>query len=123
MKRAIKINVETKTIETIFIGDDYRQIYTAIGNGCTTFCIPMHYINGDGMYADDSALLRPQDMKGGFIMEGWKTPIVGNAIILGSDDEGNSISCATQIDDIADKVFFINTDMCILYAEAALAFS
>ena len=123
MKKAIKINVETKMIEEIVLGDSFKDIYPAIGNGCTCFCVPMHYPNGDAMYADDESLLRPNDIVGGFIMEGWEIPLIGNAIILGTDDEGNSVSCATRIEDIAEKLFFIDAETSRLYAESALAFS
>ena len=96
MKRAIKINVETKTIETIILGDDYKEIYPAIGNGCSCFAIPVEFPNGDSMYVDDESLLRPDDIVGGFIMEGWRVPIIGNAILLGCDEEGESISCKSS---------------------------
>ena len=49
MKKAIKINVETKTLEYITLGDDYTEIYGAIGNGCHTFCVPINFENNDGV--------------------------------------------------------------------------
>lgn len=123
MKKAIKINVETKMIEEIVLGDSFKDIYPAIGNGCTTFACPVDFPNGDALYCDDESLLRPDDIKGGFIMEGWRVPIIGNALIMGVDEDGNSISFSSSLFEIAEKTLFIDAETSRLYAESALAFS
>ena len=120
MKKAIRINVETKSFEYITLGDDYKEIYGAIGNGCDTFCVPISFENQDSMFADDESLLREHDIKGGFIMDDWHSPIVGNAIILGTDDEGNSIDCLTKIEDIMNQVTFIEEKVCKMWREKVL---
>jgi hypothetical protein len=116
MKKAIKINVETKTLEYITLGEDYKEIYTAIGNGCGTFCVPINFENGDSMFADDESLLRPEDIKGGFFMEDWSTPLIGNVILLGTDEEGNSIDCKTTIEELKPQIFFISEQICKKWA-------
>jgi hypothetical protein len=120
MKKAIRINVETKSFEYITLGDDYKEIYGAIGNGCDTFCVPISFENQDSMFADDESLLREHDIKGGFIMDDWHSPIVGNAIILGTDDEGNSVDCLTKIEDIMNQVTFIEEKVCKMWREKVL---
>lgn len=120
MKKAIKINVETKKLEYITLGDDYKEIYGAIGNGCDTFCVPISFENEDSMFADDESLLRENDIKGGFIMDDWHSPIVGNAIILGTDDEGNSVDCQTKIEDIESQITFIEEKVCKMWREKVL---
>lgn len=121
MKKAIKINSETKTIEYIQLPDGLDAFYEAIGNNCTTFCCPVQFPNGDAMYADDESLLRLNDIKGGFIMGNWSVPLVGNAIILGVDDEGDSQDCVTTIDDIKDQLLFIDSMTCIEYAKRTMS--
>jgi hypothetical protein len=121
MKKAIKINVETKKLEYITLGDDYTEIYGAIGNGCDTFCVPITFENEDSMFADDESLLRENDIKGGFIMDDWHSPIVGNAIILGCDDEGNSVDCLTKIEDIQDQITFVEESICKMWREKVLS--
>jgi len=120
MKKAIKINVETKSLEYITLGDDYKEIYGAIGNGCDTFCVPISFDNQDSMFADDESLLREHDIKGGFIMDDWHSPIVGNAIILGTDDDGNSVDCLTNIEDIKNQITFIDEKICKMWREKVL---
>lgn len=121
MKKAIKIDVETQSVYHVELGDNYADIYPAIGNGCDTFCIPVSFENNDSLYADDESLLRPDDIKGGFYFDGWNSPIVGNAIILGSDDEGESVDCLTTIEDIQRQVNFIDVETCQRWAKYALS--
>jgi hypothetical protein len=110
MKKAIKINVETKSVEYITLGDDYQEIYNHIGNGCSCFSVPYTFENEDAMYVDDESLLRMNDIKGGFILEEWETPIVGNAIILGTDHEGESIDPKSTLEDIKSQLQFISQE-------------
>jgi hypothetical protein len=108
MKKAIKINVENKTIESIEISDGIESISKEIGNNCEYFCCPYTFENNDTIYADDESLLRMNDIKGGFKMENWVYPIVGNAIILGTDDEGDSIDYKSDINEIIAKIIFVD---------------
>ena len=98
MKKAIKINVTTQKVEEVFISD-YTDIYKEIGNGCNLFCCPVEFENGDCLYADDEALLQ-ENVEGCFAMENFRYPIVGNAIILGTDEEGESTNAKTNISDL-----------------------
>ena len=119
MKKAILINSENQTLSYIQLSDDYREIPKAIGNGCELFCCPITFDNMDGMYADDESLLRPDDIKGGFIMDDWYYPLVGNAIILGTDDEGESVDVKTTIEEIQSQIKFIDSDECKKHSEVA----
>ena len=120
MKKAIKIDSENQKLEYITIGDDYREISSAIGNNCGLFtCIYLD--DEDAMYCDDDSLLRPSDIKGGFLIEGWNTPIVGNAIILGTDEDGDSSDCHVTIEELGDNIKFLGADMCIRYANVVMS--
>lgn len=108
--KVIKINVEDKTITEIEIDGSLNSIYEAIGNGCTTFTSPIYYDNDDAMYCDDESLLRPSTIQGAFIYPNWNYPIVSNAIIIGTDSEGGSISCKSTINMIKKDIRFIDKD-------------
>lgn len=114
MKKIIKIDVEKQDIYHVELSDNYKHIYDLIGNNCSMFCVPVQFDNGDVLYADDESLLR-DDVKGGFIMPGWSTPILGNALVVGSNEEGESVDCLTTIDDMKKLVRFIPLDDCLLY--------
>ena len=86
--KALKIDVTSKTVTTVEI-NDYKEIYQQIGNGCEIFCCPVEFEGLDTLYADDESLLY-NNLQGCFILPNWSIPIVGNAIVLGANDEGES---------------------------------
>lgn len=108
--KAIKIDVETKEVKLIEIENTLDGIYNSIGNGCTCFTSPITYNNGDTFYCDDESLLKPSTIKGAFIYPNWKFPIVSNAIIVGTDKEGNSIDVKSDPRDIMYGIRFIEGD-------------
>ena len=120
MKKAIKIDVEQKKIYYIEIGD-YQTIYPAIGNGCNTFTIPLDYPNGDALYCDDEGCMQ-SEIKGGFTMQDFRegVMIVNNAIILGTDSEGESVDALSDIDEIAEGIIFVDENMARDYAHRTL---
>ena len=120
MKKALKINVEAKTITEILIDDSIGSITREIGNGCQYFCCPYEFPNADCIYADDESLTRESDIRGGFmISDTWVYPIVGNAIILGTDEEGDSIDCKTKVTDL-EGIVFVNEHDCKLWAKKVM---
>lgn len=118
MKKAILINVEAQTITETTIGH-YSDIYTAIGNGCNTFECPVQLENGDTVYVDENGLYH--DPKGCFIMTNWGYPVLGNAIILGSDDEGESVDCKSTVEELKAKVKFYGEAVAKAWAEKVLS--
>jgi len=119
MNKALKINVETQTIESIVIGD-WKEISKAIGNGCEYFSCPVTFDNEDTIYCDDESLLRFDDIKGGFIMEGWVVPLVGNAILLGADEEGESGDVKTTAEQLMSEIVWVNEANAKTYAKLAM---
>jgi hypothetical protein len=105
MKKAIKIDVVNKELSYVKI-NHYSDIYREIGNNCDLFCIPIQFDNEDCIYGDEEGLLK--EVQGGFTMEGWAYPLCGNAIILGTDEEGDSVDCLTTIDELLPKIRWVS---------------
>lgn len=118
MKKAILIDSKNQTVTETEIGD-YKDIYAKIGNGCTLFAIPVEFENGDALYVDDEGLLH-EKVEGCFMLEGWAIPIVGNAIIWGTDEEGDSQDCKTTVDDIKAQIKFFDNVVAENYRVSAL---
>ena len=119
MKKAIKIDVIKKDVYEIELSDDYKAIYGAIGNDCRCFCVPIEFENGDALYSDEEGLLH-EKMEGCFMMENWISPLVGNAIILGTDDEGDSIDAKSTIEEIKSKIYFYDDKVAENWKQKAL---
>jgi hypothetical protein len=118
--RVIVIDIENKKVYETHIGTDYREIYPLIGNGCHTFCCPVTLPNGDTMFADDEALLQPE-IKGGFIMEDWNYPICGNAVLMNSDDEGESVDALSDVEELSKQIYWVNKEAANKWAEIAVS--
>jgi hypothetical protein len=105
--KAIKINVQDKSFSIVNVNklEDY---YREIGNGCHTFAVPITFDNLDSIYCDDEGLYN--ENIGAFVMSGWQYPLVGNAVVVGTDEEGNSVDVKTTIDWLKQRVKFIDKD-------------
>lgn len=101
------------------MGTDYKEIYPLIGNGCHTFCCPVQLENGDAMFADDEALLQPE-IKGGFMMQGWRYPLCGNAVLLNSNEEGESTDALSSTEDLAAQITWVSAADAQKWAEYAV---
>lgn len=108
MSKAILIDVTNKTVTNCEI-NHYKEIYPLIGNGCTMFTVPVELENMDAIYVDDEGLLH-DEMKGGFILEGYHSPLIGNAVIQGTDDEGESVDCKSTLEEIAARITFLTPE-------------
>jgi len=117
--RAVVINSEKKEVYEVQMGTDYKEIYSLIGNGCSTFAVPVELPNGDAVYADDEGLLQAE-IKGGFIMEDWNYPIVGNAVLLNVDEEGESCDALSDVEELASQIEWVNQTDAKSWAEYAL---
>jgi len=117
MKKAILINVEAQTITETTIGH-YSEIYKAIGNGCNTFECPVILENEDAVYIDECGLYH--DPKGCFILNGWNYPLVGNAIILATDEEGDSADCKSTVEELKARVKFYGEAVAKAWADRVL---
>lgn len=63
--------------------------YEAIGNGCETFtCVYPKALKGECIYVDDNGLWTQTC---GFRIQGLD-PIMGRGIVVGTDDNGNTVS-------------------------------
>lgn len=116
--KAIKIDVANKKVSQVNIGN-YKEIYGQIGNGCNLFCCPVQWENNDVLYADDEALLK-DELEGCFMMPDFNYPIVGNAIILGTNEEGESVDVKTKISELQEKIMFGNKEAAELWRNRAI---
>ena len=116
--KAIKIDVANKKVSQVNIGN-YKEIYGQIGNGCNLFCCPVQWENNDVLYADDEALLK-DELEGCFMMPDFNYPIVGNAIILGTNEEGESVDVKTKISELQKKIMFGNKEAAELWRNRAI---
>lgn len=116
--RAIFINSSKKTTEVIsFEMDDYKSIAKAIG--CEIISVCHTFNNKDSIFIDDEGLLK--EVNSGFILDNWRHPVAGNALILGTDDEGESVDAVTSIQYINKCLHFVTDEQIKSWQKEALS--
>ena len=104
--KAILINPKLQTINEINYSGDYKDIYKL--TECSTFTAIYPFDNcEDTIYLDDEGLLKSSNYC--FTVrcdDGRNEPLMGNALILGTDEEGDSKDVETSIDEIKRRVSF-----------------
>ena len=102
--KVIKIDVVNRRVERIDIKKGLEPLYEAIGNDCSLVEVPVVFPNDDAMFVDEEGYLKEQ--VGGFSMPDWRHPLTGNALIIGTGDEGVSVNAKSNLDDIRSQVTF-----------------
>lgn len=102
--KALLIDPVTRTISEVEYNGNYKQIYDLID--ADTFDIARLYPNGDGAFVDDEGLLKPCDHF--WLHENYPSPLAGKGLLLGCDDEGESIAPSTDIESLRNAVRFMS---------------
>jgi hypothetical protein len=110
--KAYKIDVKNREVKQIEIGEHYTEISKEIG--CDIFSAPHIMKDNDTLYCDDEGLLKPVD--GFFLLESYPQPIAGNGLILGTDDEGESVDAKIDLETLKSRVKFMNANEAYQYA-------
>jgi hypothetical protein len=117
MAKSLKINSLERKIEVIEI-NHYKEIYAHIGKDCELFACPVTFDNNDGIFVDDDGL--HHEFEAGFIMDDWAYPIVGNAVIQGCDEDGESCDVKTTIAELEELITWVSKEDCEKWQEIAM---
>jgi hypothetical protein len=101
--KAFLINPMDKTVSEVDYSGDYKDIYKLIdaelfdvvyidGNNCV-------YVDDEGLFKNDQAFFQV-----GYAM------LAGYGLVLGTDDEGNSISPEIALEDLRKQVTFLTRE-------------
>ena len=102
--KALLIDSKNRMITKIEIGEHFTEISKAIG--CEVFAAPHIMQNNDTLYCDDEGLLKdPQHF---FLLDSYPQPIAGNGLILGCDNEGESVDVSMSLMELSNKVTFMD---------------
>lgn len=115
-KKAIKIDVALQQVYEVEIQDGLQAIYDAIGNGCGLMeragCIPNENPKslGDDLYVDEEGYIKGADyIIGGFqlnLPNCSREVLANNGLILGTNLEGESCDCDTDVELVRQNVKF-----------------
>ena len=108
--RGILINPWTKEITEVQVEEGLQAMYVLLSNPAPEvrvdcFAIGFMWQNGDTLYVDDEGLFKAQAF---FSVNGQAQAMTGRGLILGSDDEGNSVDIKSSLTDIQNEIRFIS---------------
>ena len=103
--KAILINPEKKEVTEVEYSGDYQDIYKLID--CKTFDVVRTSVSNDGIYVDDEGLFVDDQLFFEYGGDAQSVRLAGNGLILGVDDEGNSISPQTTVEEVEGRVGFL----------------
>jgi len=101
---AYLIDPFTQTITQVEHNGHYQQIYDLID--CENFDLARINEHGDGIYIDDEGLFReaPQAF---FHHKNYPQPLAGKGLVLGCDDEGESVAPFTTLEELQRDVAWV----------------
>lgn len=101
--KAILINPFDQTVTEVDYSGDFRDIYKLID--AQAFDVA-RISRMDGIFVDDEGLLNAPTHF--FEHSEYPSPLAGKGLIVGCDDEGESQSCKTTIEEVKANVRFLN---------------
>jgi len=109
--KAILIDPFKKEIREVQTDGTLSNIYQLLD--CNMIESPVEYDNRDILYCDEEAWLYQKENipLAGFKKPGWSYPILGKALIIGTDDNGESTDCKSKVLDFFKYQFIENDEM------------
>jgi hypothetical protein len=102
MTKAYLIDPVTRTVEEVNYSNDFTDIYDLID--CDTFTCVNFNKHNDTIFVDDEGLFKSDQQF--FHVQGYPQPLAGKGLILGTDDEGESVSPVIGYEDFCKLVTF-----------------
>ena len=102
--KAILIDVYNKDIKEVDYDGTLDFIYFNLA--CRTFDV-VRIDDVNSIFVDDEGLLRQNQLYFEYSASGRVFQLAGNGLVLGVDDEGNSISPTLTVEDVEGKVNFL----------------
>ncbi len=111
MNKAILIDAINKTVREVTLPNGLQSWYDAIG--CELVTVAFNLDDYNSLLVDDEGLLKQPTCF--FLYKGYVQPLAGNGLIVGVDDEGNTVSTNATVDSIIDSVRFLDRAQVIEY--------
>src|SRR5437879_415732 len=100
--KGILIDPTAKSITETTIKDyDYTKVYPLIEAG--TFDI-IAFDDTNALFIDDEGLFK--ETKSFFVVQGYAQPVAGKAVLLGNNEDGDTVSTTWNLDAIKAPVSF-----------------
>lgn len=105
--KAILIDSTAREVRAVDIDQPTLQgWYAAIG--CDMVTVATYLDDGDSILVDDEGLLRSPAYF--FIYEDYPAPLAGNGLVVGCDEEGETVDAKADLEYIRSRVRFLSRE-------------
>jgi hypothetical protein len=106
--KAILIDVKTKCLEEIEVGNSLQDVYDAVNCAYVDLLKPDNFKENNALLCDATAEFESVDtLKGGFKSDFFSDNIVfGNALVIGLNDNGTRCDCTVSVLELLDHIQF-----------------
>jgi len=102
--KAYLIDPVTRTVTEVEYSGDYQQIYKLID--CDTFtCVDLNE-HADTVFVDDEGLINGKCTEF-FLLRNYHQPLAGKGLVLGTNDEGDSVSPSITLDQLKSQIDWV----------------
>ena len=105
--QAYFINPFSQNVTTVDYNGDYKRISPMIDASRGCFDVVRLYGNQDAAFVDDEGLY--VDDQTFWIHRNYPQPLAGKALVLGCNEEGDSVAPKTSFEDLAGDIHFIGS--------------
>ena len=104
--KAIYIDAIAQTVEPVEVDGSLDNYYRLIRTPTRIMeaVYPRVLTGGDVLYVDEEGLYN--DHPGGFLIMGYSQPMVGSGVIVGTNEDGDSVDAKTAVDAVRAAVRF-----------------
>ena len=103
--KAIFIDAKNKEVKEVEIKGDLQSWYETIGCGMVECAL--YFDEHDSIMVDEEGLFNDQ-CNDFFFVKGGHQPFAGNGLVVGTDENGESVSTKISLDEVKSKVKFMD---------------
>lgn len=107
--KAIFIDVYNKTVQEIELSPNINMLKQWYNILQIDMVEVAHYITDhDSIIVDEEGMLKPCDHF--FFYKGAHQPFAGNGLIVGVDEEGETVACDISLQEVIENTVFLNRE-------------
>lgn len=102
--RAILIDINKQAVREVSVEDSLPSYYATLGCDLIEAVYPQGLAAGDCVYVDEEGLFKEPAVF--FHWRGFHQPLAGSGLVVGTDDDGNTVDCKTSLEQVKARVRF-----------------
>jgi len=116
--KAFLIDVVAREVREIDVQTRF-DVYNQIGNGCSLYEVPLELETGDAVLTDEESLFH--EIHGGWKMDEFNFPLVGNAVVVGSSEETDYADVQISKEMLEKMIIWCDVRECEEHRDIALS--